>query len=326
MALPKRSRKAWMQFGIALAIGAVVLVVAVVVIFMVFSGLSSQNQSLKGQFLSEKEKLEQQVAALNAELTKKAPEIHPKQVEVATAIDAGIPIDASSLVVVELSEGEKVAGGSYDSISKIVGQVSKRNLFPGEVVTTAKLINTDEILPVERGKRAITLQMNPVTLVDGAVFEGAMVDVLGTFEEQGLTRTLLKNVRIIKVPNAEDSSKSSSSKRAAGNFRVTLEVTPQQAEILALASRETQLHFTLRPFGETETPSTAGIDTVQLAEGLIGRSSTANLASNSTEISGTGELTPPSITPAPNSDTFTMEIFRGTTNESQKFERTGATK
>ncbi len=324
MALPKRSRKAWIQFGIALAIGAIVLVVAVVVIFMVFSGLNSQNQTLKGQFLSEKEKLEQKVAELNEELNKKAPELRPKQVEVSAAINAGIPIDANALTVVELPEGEQAASGSFTSIANVIGKVPKRNLFPGEVVTNAKLINTDEMLPLEHGKRAITLQMNPVTMVDGAVFEGAMIDVLGTFDEQKLTRTLLSNVRVIKVPGTDGEESSSTSKRVAGNFRVTLEVTPQQAEVLALASLKTQLHFTLRPFGETDSPTTAGVDTTQLAEGLLGRSASSNSASNAS-VAGNGELNPPTITPAPNADKFTMEIFRGTANESQEFERIGAT-
>lgn len=319
MALPKRSRKAWIQFGIAVAIALIFAVIAVAVIFMLFGGLNAQNTQLQQQFAKERAAMEQRLEELTRELNTKPQSRIPQEVVIKVAAPAGKPLTTDLMEVRTLSEGETPVENSFTNLSEVVGEIPARNLFPGEVITKDKLLNTENMLPVDTGKRAIALSVSNVNLLDGAIFEGARVDVLATFKEPALTRTVLTNIRVLKAPST--GKENSRSTRNSSNM-VTLEVTPQQAEVLALADRQSDLHFTLRPFGDDSTAKPPGIDALQLANGIQGKAP----RSQSTVITATtpaSQLGLPKITPftAKSKPTVSMEILRGTTTETQEFEQ-----
>ena len=141
---------------------------------------------------------------------------------------------------------------------------------------------------VQPGMRAISIAVKEVVTAGGNVAPGNFVDVIGLFEvpKEGdpnavalallgegfpriivpagvktmLSLTLLQNVRVLAVaqnlPTEQSNTAANtgtSASKETGNPKaatVTLEVTPQQAQILALADSSATLRLTLRPFAE----------------------------------------------------------------------------
>jgi pilus assembly protein CpaB len=320
MALPKRSRKAWIQFGIAVVIALIFGVIAVGVIFMLFGGLNAQNSKIQKRFQQEKAALEQRVDELSKKQKEKPEAVIRQQVVVKAPDKAGEPLTTDSLEMVTLDEGKKPARNSFDDLTEVVGRIPARNLFPGEVLTINKLLNTDNMLTVATGKRAISMQANGVNLIGGSLIEGSHVDILATFKDPSQTRTILSNIRVLKAPGQSSASKSTRTKSTAG--LITLETTPAEAEMLALAARTSDLHIVLRPFGDdSRNVRVNGIDIDQLAYGLQGappRTSPTVITQPANPVAASGNL--PNVEPL-NTATFTMAVYRGTSQENQTFQQ-----
>jgi pilus assembly protein CpaB len=99
---------------------------------------------------------------------------------------------------------------------------------------------------VNEGLRAISLSIGGAQGVSGMVAPGDRVDVLGTFslpspdnplEVQAVTLTVLQNVTVLAtgqtLPN--DTVENPGARRGSGYSTVTVEVSPQEAELLVFA-------------------------------------------------------------------------------------------
>jgi Flp pilus assembly protein CpaB len=118
------------------------------------------------------------------------------------------------------------------------------------------------------GMRAVTLEINEVTGVAGYLIPGCHVDVVQTLKDEKtglpIARTLAQNVKITAVgfrhgPDGD-----------GGGRSVTLLVTPQQAELLELASSIGRPRFALRGGNDLATVDSKGITFAE----LIGHHST----------------------------------------------------
>lgn len=106
---------------------------------------------------------------------------------------------------------------------------------------------------ISKGSRAISIPVGGVTAVSGLVQPDDSVDVLGTFSlssatpgvAETVTRTILQNVTVLAVGSRlATSPMSSRSESATGYGMVTLEVSPEEAELLVFAS-QTKCKLTL---------------------------------------------------------------------------------
>lgn len=122
------------------------------------------------------------------------------------------------------------------------------------------------------GLRAMVVRITrdePQTVHD-LVRIGDRVDIIASFRTSGYTRTLIENVPVLavdvftnegqsiaqrgpNVPGAEKTDAPSKQDKTAATM--TLGVTPEQAEIIALADRAADLDFTVR--GKNESPSSS---------------------------------------------------------------------
>ncbi|OGS35788.1 MAG: Flp pilus assembly protein CpaB [Elusimicrobia bacterium RIFOXYB2_FULL_49_7] len=104
---------------------------------------------------------------------------------------------------------------------------------------------------IKVGMRAMTLSVDKVTGMETMLQPGHRLDVLATFNQPGekrrlVTRTLLQNLIVLAVGND----------RYAGDYAtLTLQVTPDQAELLAFAEKATELRFVLRSENDVESRS-----------------------------------------------------------------------
>jgi pilus assembly protein CpaB len=117
--------------------------------------------------------------------------------------------------------------------------------------------------------RAFTLKVNDVSGVAGFISPGDRVDVLMSvpvLESRGeqLSKIILQDVKVLTAgqvwqPNTQNEPKSFST--------VTLEVTPEQSEVLNLASTQGKIQLTLRSRTNKEITHTSGMITSRLISG-----------------------------------------------------------
>lgn len=113
---------------------------------------------------------------------------------------------------------------------------------------------------IERGKRAMTIETDAQSSLGGFLAPGNQVDVIVTIRPDDknigakwLTDTILQDVKVLAVgdslrarPTGDDGSKKKGKKRGRNRPSVTLELSPSEAEKLALASSKGDLHLVLR--------------------------------------------------------------------------------
>lgn len=166
-------------------------------------------------------------------------------------------------------------------IKKLVddGRVVKASLLRGEALLESKLapLGTKAGLSavITEGKRAITVRVNEVVGVAGFALPGNYVDVLvNTEEDVGKTaavsksRTISKIVleRILVLAVAQEASRDESKPKVVN--AVTLEVTPEQAELLDLARSVGSLSLVLRNQVDASPAATTGITKQELLKRL----------------------------------------------------------
>lgn len=185
-----------------------------------------------------------------------------------------IPIAArldEKLVVVVDWPKESVPAGSYDNLKAVVGQTVQTNLVKGEPVLKERLADESEgrglAALLADGMRAMAVKVDSVVGVAGFVKPGDYVDVLTTMtpDEQSKTemaeqaarisKIILQNVLVLAVGEHLSTEGSKPMKVQV----VTLGVTPEESEKLALSSTYGRLTLTLRSRIDQKLAATAGV-------------------------------------------------------------------
>ena len=190
----------------------------------------------------------------------------------------GAKLDASQLTLVNLPAAD-VPAGAYSSIAAAVGQpgsppVAITPMAAHEVVLPTKIsgpgARASLSAGIADGMRAYTIRVSDVAGVGGHALPGDRVDVVLTRDmstDKAVRRMaaflLIQNARVLGVDlNLDQASTRSVEPRTA-----TLEVTPQDAEKLALAPETGTLTLALRRNGSAETTPAPPILTSNLTPG-----------------------------------------------------------
>lgn len=171
---------------------------------------------------------------------------------------------------------EAVPPGSFRKTQLLVGRVLRTVVVKGEAILLFKLApkgvagGLSAIVPP--GFRALTVRVDDVIGVGGFVKPGDRVDVLvtvtkGLYKEDPTTRTVLQDIPVLAVGDhlVEDPSKGKDKKGKKIKVKiVTLQLTPEQSEHLALAATWGKVLLALRNYGDREKQLTAGISMLSL--------------------------------------------------------------
>ncbi|HEX7316578.1 MAG TPA: Flp pilus assembly protein CpaB [Pyrinomonadaceae bacterium] len=189
-------------------------------------------------------------------------------------IPLGTTIVAEQLTKVQLPSGA-VPDGAFNMPDKLVGRVAVVNVAAREPVTDFKLApegsagGLSSVIP--EGYRAMTVKVDDVIGVAGFLRPGAMCDVL-TVIEQGdmgrrnpISKIVLQNVKVLA--SGQNIDKPKDQREAEQVKAVTLQVTPEQAEKLALASTEGKLRLVMRNAIDQGDEQTEGVDKNRLLTG-----------------------------------------------------------
>lgn len=185
-----------------------------------------------------------------------------KSVVVAAApIQRGAALSPTLLKVVAYP-ADAVPPGAVGSVAELgapglTGRLSLRSLSPNEPILMSQVTGPGGKVTlaavVSQGMRAVTVRSNDVAGVAGFVLPGDRVDILltRTNGDQGapVSQVLGENIRVLGVDQLSDDS----TDKPVVARAVTLEVTPDQADILSLAQTVGSVSFTLRHVAD-ETP------------------------------------------------------------------------
>lgn len=150
----------------------------------------------------------------------------------------------------------------FDSYEKLTGCYSRTFIPAREPFTKSAVITNAAGLSGElpKGFRAITLKLTDDALVDSQVRPGDRVDVVATtdYKTKKYTKTLCQNV-LVMLSTPKDAVMSETF-RTQDNTRVTLAVSPVDAEILSQASESSKVRLVMRSLGDLSKAVVAGAD------------------------------------------------------------------
>jgi pilus assembly protein CpaB len=148
----------------------------------------------------------------------------------------------------------------FTKTNLLVGRVAKTYIGKGEPIVNANLFaGKDGIAQrIENHERAITLKLDDYALVDHSINSGDKVDVIvtSTLDGRKYSKTVCQSVPVLFSYPRE--ALHSTSLRGQESSRITLAVTSQQAELLALAEESGKIKLVLRNRLSSELPHLIG--------------------------------------------------------------------
>ena len=194
-------------------------------------------------------------------------------------ISARTTLDAGMLKVADVPT-DSVLKGTFSDIEDLDGQVTRYPLLKGEQVIASKIgVQRDDetglsfVFP--QGMRAFSIQVSEASSAGGLILPGDLVDIIAIFDEGtvGVDKavTLVQGVEVLAV--AQEAQEAIPAARPTGTVTpsavtgtlgerpadvvanpgartVTLAVTQEQAQLLALVQAKGELALSLRSFGD----------------------------------------------------------------------------
>jgi len=160
--------------------------------------------------------------------------------------------------------GEAVPSGYIRSVKDAVGRGVITPVAENEPLLEAKVSTKDAGggLPIiiRDGMRAVSVRVDEIIGVAGFVLPGTRVDVLLTLDKnanrpQSITKTLLQNVQTLAAGQSVTRDKEGKPQTVTV---ITVLVSPDDAELLALAAKEGRLQLALRNTLDTLAVATSG--------------------------------------------------------------------
>ena len=174
----------------------------------------------------------------------------------AADINIGQRLSPEMLKLVEWP-APSVPKGAFDDAQKLSGRVLKTSILVGEPLSEAKLAPAGTLgglsALITEGKRAITVRVNDVIGVAGFALPGNYVDIIvstetetqgqsGAPREHSISKIVLERILVLAV--AQEVNRDETKPKVVN--AVTLEVSPEQAEMLDLARSVGTLSLALR--------------------------------------------------------------------------------
>ena len=163
--------------------------------------------------------------------------------------------------------------GAFSSTDQVIKRVATQTILAGDAVTEAKLMPKEgqqlSILTyrVPEGHRAMTVAVDQVAGVAGFINPGNIVDVVLTASppgsNQSISKIVLQEVPILAIGQIVEQKEG----KPVVVPTVTVDVTPEDAEKLAVASTQGRLQLVLRRLGDKEVAKTTGATITKVFSG-----------------------------------------------------------
>lgn len=191
-------------------------------------------------------------------------------------IPIGTRIVAEQLAVAQFPKTVAPDGTFAVIDDKLLGRVAITRISPREPVTESRLApvgaagGLQSVIP--DGFRAMTVKVDDVVGVSGFIQPGTLVDVVVTIvppetakQREKVSKIVLQNIKVLA--SGQNIDKPKNEKETERVKAVTLQVTPEQAEKLALASSEGRLQLVMRNAVDQGDEVTPGANKTSLLAG-----------------------------------------------------------
>ncbi|HEX2723113.1 MAG TPA: Flp pilus assembly protein CpaB [Gemmatimonadaceae bacterium] len=251
-------------------------------------------------------------------------------------IPEGSTIDRIALKSVEWPV-QNAPVGAYSSIDSVAGRVTRIAVFAGEAIVPGRLapVGTGPglELKIPPGQRAMAVRINDVAGISGLLQPNSRVDVLvtireGTSERQ-VAKLFMSNMLVLSVGTEVQRD---SQGKPINATTVTLAVTPEEAERLAIAMNTGAIQLVLRGYGDPDSVRTKGATSGDVLSSLKGTSIVVPPLPPQTKprviyrplpkpAPAPAPITRPPPPPPP--DSAVVNVYRAGKSEKQKFDTTG---
>lgn len=233
-------------------------------------------------------------------------------------IKLGTILTAANLTTIEVAG--PLPKGALLKPENAIGRGVISDLYQGEPILEERLAAPGSggglAATIKPGMRACAVKVDEVVGVAGFVTPGMRVDVLVSGDPPGMARsmegtevkTLLQNIEVLSA--GTDIQKDAEGKPEQTHV-VNLLVTPEQAEVLSLASNHTQIQLVLRNPLDTKVAQIPGSAMAQLFAGSVPAPESAPAAK------------PAHVYRKPAAQTMLVEVINGSQRSEKRFALSG---
>ena len=252
-------------------------------------------------------------------------------------IPAGAALDKQSLEVKQWP-AVAVPKDAMGSLDAAVGRVARVPVYVGEAIVPGRLARAGTSPGLEAriapGMRAMSVRINDVAGMSGLVQPNSRVDVLVSLRESNgnhteeVSKLFLENMRVLSMGSRTTRDDTGDPTPAT---TATLEVTPTQAEKLAVAMRQGMIQLVLRGFADTDSTRTKGSTSSEVLAQLrdakpapvVAQAPERPARSTPRRERTVEREVPPPVAVAPavvKPDSLTVRVYRGNQVSQQKFQ------
>jgi pilus assembly protein CpaB len=247
----------------------------------------------------------------------------------AKSMAEGTSIDRASLSVREWPVAT-IPAGAFSSPDSLIGRVTRVAVFEGEALVPGRLAPSGTGPGIEvkitPGKRAMGVRINDVAGVSGLIQPNSRVDVLVNIRSNDATgrqvsKLFMENMRVLSVGTRVERDAEG---KAIEATTAALEVTPAEAEKLAVAVNQGSIQLVLRGYGDPDSVRTKGANSSDVLSQLGSAPERVVEAPRPRRASAPRPAAPPVVVqqaPPEKPDSLTVTVFRGTDRQQQKFEK-----
>lgn len=246
-------------------------------------------------------------------------------------IPQGVAIDRIALSTAQWPM-QAVPVGAFASIDSVAGRVAGVAIYNGEPIVPGRLapVGTGPglELKIPPGQRAMAVRINDVAGISGLLQPNSRVDVLVTIRDdehadKQVAKLFMSNMLVLSVGTEVQRDTQGKPINAT---TVTLAVTPEEAERLAIAMNTGSIQLVLRGYGDPDSVRTKGANSGDVLNQLKG---------TSTVIPSPSRAAPPKIVyrplpapkpepkkeaPPPPPDSARIDVYRAGKAAQQKFD------
>jgi pilus assembly protein CpaB len=151
-----------------------------------------------------------------------------------------------------LSEGYIVRSQRPDAVTELSGNLVRGTFSAGEPIIEGKLVRSDRgflsaVLP--KGMRAVAVRVNAASTAGGFILPEDRVDVILIHQASGGTaasETILQNIRVLAIDQTVQQTGPDKQATVVAQDTATLELTPEQAELIVQAQQIGTIALSLR--------------------------------------------------------------------------------
>jgi pilus assembly protein CpaB len=229
---------------------------------------------------------------------------------------------------------QTLPAGAFSSVDSVIGRVTRVPVFQGEPIVPGRLAPAGTTggleIKIAPGKRAMSVKINDVAGISGLIQPNSRVDVLvnirdeRSVKEMQVAKLFMENMRVLSV--GQQVTRGDDGKPINATT-ATLEVTPDEAERLAIAMGQGSIALVLRGYGDPDSIKTKGATSSdvlsQLRDGRLVdlNPKPADPPRHRVAVAPPPPPPPPVIVQvAPRApDSLTVQVYRGSAMSQNKF-------